>query len=58
VVADVATPQFTFKTVKEQKRHVVLLERGGYQVVYQRDGYIVLHHAGPAGNLSSKEAVG
>jgi hypothetical protein len=33
-------------------------ERRGHQVVYQRDGCIVLHHAGPVGNASSKEAVG
>ena len=58
LVADVVTPQFTFASMNEQKQHVALLERGGHQVVYQRDGYIVLHHAGPVGNLSSKEAEG
>ena len=58
VVADVRTPQFTFASVTEQQQHVALLERRGYKVVYERDGYIVLHYAGPVGNLSSKEAVG
>ena len=42
----------------EQKQHVALLERRGYKVVYERDGDIVVHHAGPVSDLSSKEAVG
>jgi len=46
VVADVRQRQFTFSSVSEQKQHVAQLERHGYQVVFSRDGYIVLHRAG------------
>ena len=53
VVADVRTRQFTFKSLHEQRQRVALLERDGYRVVFRRDGYIVLHRAGPAGTLSS-----
>jgi uncharacterized membrane protein len=52
VVADIATPQFTFKSVSQQKRRVALLERSGYQVVFDRDGYIVLHRAGSSGSTA------
>jgi hypothetical protein len=58
VVADVRKKQFTFKSVREQRQAVAMLERDGYKLVFSRDGYIVLHRAGPVGNLSSKEAVG
>ena len=58
VVADIGTPQFTFKSVTEQKQHVALLERSGYRVVFGRDGYIVLHRSGSGGSISSKEASG
>jgi uncharacterized membrane protein len=47
VVADVQQRQFTFSSVREQKQHVTSLERNGYQVVFRRDGYVVLHRAGP-----------
>ena len=56
VVADIETPQFTFKSVTEQ--NVALLERSGYQVVFRRDGYIVLHRDGSGGSVSSKEVSG
>ena len=56
VVADIGTPQFTFKSVTEQ--NVALLERSGYQVVFHREGYIVLHRGGSGGSVSSKEASG
>jgi uncharacterized membrane protein len=46
VVADVRQRQFTFSSVREQKQHVTLLERSGYQVVFRRDGYVVLHRVG------------
>ena len=58
VVADIETPQFTFKSVTEQQQHVALLERSGYKVAFRRDGYIVLHRAGSGGSVSSKEASG
>ena len=43
VVADVAKREFTFATRAQQVRRVALLERSGYQVVFKRRGYIVLH---------------
>ena len=58
VVADVRTLQFTFKSRKEQRQRVALLERDGYKVVFSRDGYIVLHRPGPPGTLLTRKAVG
>jgi uncharacterized membrane protein len=46
VVADVQQRQFTFSSVLEQQQHVAQLEHHGYQVVFSRDGYVVLHRAG------------
>ena len=43
VVANMKRLQFTFSSVREQRQHVALLERSGYRVVFQRDGYLVLH---------------
>lgn len=48
VVADVARPVFMFTSVPQQRDRVALLGRHGYRVVYDRDGYLVLHRAGPA----------
>ena len=57
VVANVSRPQFTFASVREQRQRVALLERHGYKVVFQRDGYIVLHRSGsPAGAADVKES--
>jgi len=54
VVANIRKRQFTFASVREQKLRVALLERSGYQVVFARGGYIVLHRRGPAtGAVSS-----
>jgi uncharacterized membrane protein len=50
VVASIAAPQYTFTGVREQRQHVALLERKGYDVVFRRDGYIVLHRAGSDGS--------
>jgi uncharacterized membrane protein len=47
VVADVARRQFNFPTVAEQGASVAFLLRHGYQVVFRRDGYLVLHRPGP-----------
>jgi hypothetical protein len=58
VVADIGTPQTTFQSAREQKRHVALLERSGYQAVFQRDGYIALRRAGSGRSVSRKEARG
>jgi len=46
VVADVARKAFTFSSVQQQRQRVAWLERTGYQVVFQRRGYVVLHHVG------------
>jgi hypothetical protein len=46
VVADAAHHDFTFPSLRAQRQRVALLERHGYQVVFRRDGYLVLR--GPA----------
>lgn len=43
VVASVAGRVFTFHTVKQQEQRVALLRKHGYQIVFQRGGFIVLH---------------
>ena len=59
VVANVRQLQFTFHSLREQKRRVALLERSGYRVVFSRDGYVVLHRGGSQpGAAGSKEAKG
>ena len=45
VVADVAKREFTFASRGQQIRRVALLKRGGYQIVFSRDGYLVLHRS-------------
>jgi uncharacterized membrane protein len=57
VVANVRQRQFTFSSVAEQKQHVAQLERNGYQVVFRRDGYLVLHRAG-SGSATGPPATG
>ncbi|MEU0482851.1 DUF2079 domain-containing protein [Streptosporangium sp. NPDC006013] len=46
VVADVASPQPMFKTITEQHDDVAELRAGGYQVVFAREGYVVLRRTG------------
>jgi uncharacterized membrane protein len=46
VVADVRQKQFTFTSVTAQRERVALLRRTGYRVVFERDGYIVMHREG------------
>jgi hypothetical protein len=59
VVANVIQPQFTFRSVREQRQRVALLERNGYKVVFQSHGYVVLHRAGSAVRTArSKESAG
>ena len=50
VVADTAKRQFTFSTREQQRERVALLERSGYQVVFKRRGYVVLHRIGGQAN--------
>ena len=45
MVADVAKREFTFASRGQQIRRVALLKRGGYQIVFSRDGYLVLHRS-------------
>ena len=52
VVADVARPEFTFTGVSQQKQNVALLLRSGYRIVFERDGYVVLHRSVSAGKAS------
>jgi uncharacterized membrane protein len=57
VVANVRQLQFTFYSLREQRQRVALLERNGYRVVFQRDGYVVLHRVGSRpGAAGAKEA--
>jgi uncharacterized protein YjbI with pentapeptide repeats/uncharacterized membrane protein len=58
VVADVARPEYTFSSLAQQKRWVALLEHSGYQVVFQRSGYIVLHHEARASAGTSARTPG
>jgi uncharacterized membrane protein len=46
VVAYVASRQFTWHSVAEQRQRIAFLERNGYRVVFRRSGYLVLHRAG------------
>jgi uncharacterized membrane protein len=52
VVANVRQPEFTFASVRQQKRRVALLERNGYAVVFAGRGYIVLHRAGASSGVA------
>jgi uncharacterized membrane protein len=48
VVADVRHREFTFPSRRAERQRVVLLEKHGYQVTFQRDGLVVLHAPGAA----------
>ena len=58
VVADVARPEYTFSSLAQQKRWVARLEHSGYQIVFQRSGYIVLHHHARTGALTTAPSPG
>jgi hypothetical protein len=62
VVANIMEQQFTFRSVADQQQRVAFLERNGYRVVFQRDGYLVLHRAGSRagqnGSASRQKAEG
>jgi uncharacterized membrane protein len=47
VVADVHARTFPFTSVDEQRDRVAMLQRAGYDAVYRRAGYVVLHRPGP-----------
>jgi hypothetical protein len=46
VVADVTKREFTFKSKRQCRQRVALLEHSGYRVVFDRSGYIVLRRGG------------
>jgi hypothetical protein len=46
VVADVWVKQFSWHTVHDQKERVAFLKQHGYQQVFKRGGYVVLHRVG------------
>jgi uncharacterized membrane protein len=50
IVASTRTPQFTFSSLREQKQRIALLEHSGYEIVFERGGYLVLHRPGPGGD--------
>jgi uncharacterized membrane protein len=56
VAADVGRPEFPFCTVAVQRKTVSALEAAGYQVVYQDDGYLLLHDPGPLLPLNTTAA--
>jgi uncharacterized membrane protein len=43
IVADVKRHEMTFANVTAQRARVALLLRSGYKIVFERDGYLVLH---------------
>jgi uncharacterized membrane protein len=47
VVADVQRREMTFGGLAQQSADVAFLRQHGYQVVFEQDGYIVLHRPGP-----------
>lgn len=58
VVGDVRRQQFPFCTLADQQRRVALLESNGYQVVFDKRGYVVLHHPGPLPALDYSPVIG
>jgi uncharacterized membrane protein len=59
IVADVRGRELTFTGVAAERARVALLVKSGYKIVFQRDGYLVLHRDKPGGPLAnSQEASG
>jgi hypothetical protein len=57
VVANGSQRPDTFNNIGEQRQRVLLLGRGVYRIIFERDGYLVLHRGGLlAGHGSYKEA--
>jgi hypothetical protein len=46
VLASVVGRQFTFHSVSQQEQRIALLRKHGYQTVFDRGGFIVLHSPG------------
>ena len=45
IVADVQRHLMTFTSMLAQRERVALLSRSGYKIVFERDGFVVLHRA-------------
>jgi uncharacterized membrane protein len=59
IIGDVWHHEFTFSSVTEQRQRVALLQRTGYRIVFERDGYVVLHRSGQrAHTASTREGTG
>jgi uncharacterized membrane protein len=58
VVANVTQPQFTFSSVSQQQQRVLFLESNGYHVVFDRDGYIVMHRSGSVTGAARAKGAG
>jgi uncharacterized membrane protein len=58
VVADVHSHEFPFCDLAEQRGRVGYLEGNGYQVRYQRDGFVVLYRPGAPRPLSTAASPG
>jgi hypothetical protein len=43
IVADQTRWSYPFESLDDQRRRVDEARRSGYQVVFDRDGYVVLH---------------
>jgi uncharacterized membrane protein len=57
IVADVQRHEMTFANVTAQRARVALLLRSGYKIIFQSDGYVVLHRVGgPTAGANSQEA--
>ncbi len=47
IIADIKRREMTFLSVPAERARVALLLRSGYQIVFKRDGYVVLHRGTP-----------
>lgn len=56
VVVDTQRPNFPFCTAQEQQQRVPYLTAHGYRIVFQDDGYVVLHDAGTLPPLETRSS--
>jgi uncharacterized membrane protein len=55
IVADVQRHEMTFANVTAQRARVALLVRSGYKIVFERDGYVVLHRESQQASRSNSQ---
>ncbi len=55
IVADTQHKELTFASLSAERARVALLMRSGYKIVFQDDGYVVLHRAEPGGPLATSQ---